>query len=132
MTTRSIAAILFAALVAATVVVLVVSQNVRSQLVVDQVEVSNELDPGSGRQARVRFRLTEDEERATVEVVGRGGEVVDTLAEDEPLGDFEVHRFRWAGGGDLDRGTYRVRLRLESLDREIVLPEEVDVRSADG
>jgi hypothetical protein len=130
-TAGRIAAILFAVLVAASVVVLVVTQNVRDRLVVDQVEVSNELEPGSGRPARIRFRLTEDEERATVAIV-RHGEVVETLAEDEPLGDYEIHRFRWAGEPALEPGSYRVRLTLDSLGREILLPEEIDVRKPDG
>lgn len=131
MTAGRIAAILFAVLVAASVVVLVVTQNVRDRLVVDQVEITNELEPGSGRPARIRFRLTEDEERATVAIV-RKGEVVQTLAEDEPLGDYEIHRFRWAGEPDLEPGSYRVRLTLDSLDRELLLPEEIDVRKPDG
>jgi len=131
-TAGRIAAILFAVLAAATLAVLVISQNVRSQLVVDQIEISNALDLSAGSPARIRFRLTEDEERATVEVIDEGGAVVETLAEDEPLGDYEIHRFRWAGDPGLDDGAYRVRLTLGSLDREIVLPEEVDVSTADG
>jgi hypothetical protein len=130
-TAGRIAAILFAVLVAASVAVLVITQNVRDRLVVDQVEVSNELEPGSGRPARIRFRLTEDEERATVAIV-RHGEVVETLAEDEPLGDYEIHRFRWAGEAGLEPGSYRVRLTLDSLGRELLLPEEIDVRKPDG
>jgi hypothetical protein len=130
-TAGRIAAILFAVLVAATVIILVISQNVRSRLVVDQVEVSNELDPAGDRRARIRFRLTRDEESATVAVVDRDG-VVETLAEDVPLGDYEIHRFRWAPGPEVDDGTYRVRLTLDSLDRELLLPERIDVRAADG
>lgn len=131
MTAGRIAAILFAVLVAASAIVLVVTQNVRDRLVVDQIEVSNELRPGSGRPATIRFRLTEDEERATVEIV-RQGEVVETLAEHEPLGDYEIHRFRWAGEPGLKPGSYRVRLTLDSLGRELLLPEEIDVRKPDG
>jgi hypothetical protein len=129
-TAGRIAAILFAVLVAATVIVLVISQNVRSRLVVDQVEITNELDAAGDRPARIRFRLTEDEESATVAVVDRDG-LVETLAEDEPLGDYELHRFRWAPGPEVDEGTYRVRLTLDSLDRELLLPERIDVRAAD-
>jgi hypothetical protein len=112
------------------VIVLVISQNVRSRLVVDQVEITNELDAAGDRPARIRFRLTEDEESATVAVVDRDG-LVETLAEDEPLGDYELHRFRWAPGPEVDEGTYRVRLTLDSLDRELLLPERIDVRAAD-
>jgi hypothetical protein len=130
-TAGRISAILFAVLVAATGIVLVVSQNVRSRLIVDQVEITNELDPEADRPAGIRFRLTEDEESATVAVVDRDG-LVETLAEDVALGDYEIHRFRWDPGPELDEGTYRVRLTLDSLDRELLLPEKIDVRTADG
>ena len=131
MTAGRIAAILFAVLAVASVAVLAVTQNVRNRLVVDQVEITNEVEAGGERPARIRFRLTEDEERATLAIVRRG-EVVETLAEDEPLGDYEIHRFRWRGDPDLEPGSYRVRLTLDSLGRELLLPEEIDVRDPDG
>jgi hypothetical protein len=131
-TAERASAILFAVVVAAAAVVLVVTQNVRDRLVVDQVEITNEIDPGGERPARIRFRLTEDEERATVAVIDRRGRVVETLAEDEPLGDYEIHRFRWAPEPDLDPGSYRVRLTLDSLGRRFLLPEEIDVRTSNG
>ena len=132
MTAGRIAAVLFAVLVAAAIAVLVISQNVRSRLVVDQVEISNQLDPAGKRRATVRFRLTEDEESATVAVVDREGVVVEVLADEVPLGDYEVHRFRWAPGREIADGTYRVRLMLHSLERELVLPEVIDVRRGNG
>jgi hypothetical protein len=131
-TAGRIAAVLFAVLVAAAIVVLVISQNVRSRLVVDQVEISNELDPAGERRATIRFRLTEDEESATVAVVDRDGVVVEVLADEAPLGDYEIHRFRWAPGREIDEGTYRIRLTLDSLERELALPEVIDVRRGDG
>lgn len=131
MSAGRIAAILFAVLVVAAAAILVITQNVRDRLVVDQVEISNELEAGGDRPARIRFRLTEDEQRATLAIV-RHGEVVEILAEDEPLGDYELHRFRWAGEPELEPGSYRVRLTLDSLGRELLLPEEIDVRNADG
>jgi hypothetical protein len=131
-TAGRIAAVLFAVLVAAAIAVLVISQNVRSRLVVDQVEISNQLDPAGERRATIRFRLTEDEESATVAVVDRDGVVVEVLADDVPLGDYEIHRFRWAPGRGIAEGTYRVRLMLHSLERELVLPEVIDVRRGNG
>ena len=132
MTAGRIAAVLFAVLVAAAIAVLVISQNVRSRLVVDQVEISNRLDPAGKRRATVRFRLTEDEESATVAVVDREGVVVEVLADEVPLGDYEIHRFRWVPGREIADGTYRVRLMLHSLERELVLPEVIDVRRGNG
>jgi hypothetical protein len=125
------AALCFAVLLAATVAALALAQSVRSRLVVDQVEISNRFDPSAGERARIRFRLTEDEDRATVEVLDRRGATVDTLVAGEPLGDYEIHRLRWDGRG-AEPGTYEIRLRLETLGREVVLGEEIDLRRADG
>lgn len=132
MTAGRVAAVLFAVLVGAAIAALVISQNVRSRLVVDQVEMSNELDPAGERPARIRFRLTEDEESATVVVVDGERDVVDVLVEEAPLGDYEIHRFRWAPARGIDEGAYRVRLTLDSLERELLLPEEIDVRRGNG
>jgi hypothetical protein len=124
---RFVAPLLFAVLVGATLAILVLSQDARTSLVVDQIELSNELDPAKGPRAAIRFRLTQDEGSATVEVIDADEGTVAVLAEEEPLGDFEIHRFHWDGEG-ADPGIYRVRLTLEGLDREIVLPEAIDVR----
>ena len=129
MTANRIAAICFAVLVVATVAVLAVTRSVRSSLIVDQIDLRNEFDPSAGQHALIRFRLTRDEDRATVEVIDRRGATVDTLLEGRPLGDYEIHRFRW-DGERADPGSYEVPLTLESLGREIVLPEEIDLRRA--
>jgi hypothetical protein len=126
-TANRIAALCFAVLVAATIAVLAISQRVRSNLVVDQVDLRNEFDPSAGQQALIRFRLTQDEDRATVEVIDERGHVVETLLDGRPLGDYEIHRFRWDGEG-AEAGSYEVLLTLDSLDRGIVLPEEIDLR----
>ena len=131
MTAGRVAAVSFALLLAGALAALALAQHVRSQLVVDEVELSNRFDPAAGERAAVRFRLTEDEERGTVEVVDSGGRAVDTLAASEPLGDYEIHRFRWSGHG-VPSGTYRVRLRLDSLGREILLGERIELRRHDG
>lgn len=133
MTANRIAALCFAVLAAATIAALVVSQNVRSSLIVDKIELTNRFDPSHRERARIRFRLTEVEERATVEVIDEEEVVVETLLEGEPLGDFEIHRLRWNPRGErLPDGDYRVRLTLRSLDREIVLPERIVLRRSDG
>lgn len=132
MTANRIAALCFAVLVAATLAVLAVSQQVRSNLVVDQIDLRNEFDPSAGQHALIRFRLTQNEDRATVAVIDSRGNVVETLLAGQPLGDYEIHRFRWDGRG-AQSGSYEVRLTLAGLDREIVLPEEIDLdRGGDG
>ncbi len=123
---RFVAPLAFAALVVVTLAVLVVSQSVRSRLVVDEIELSNEFRPAAGREAQIRFRLTEDEEIGTVEVIDEDGEVVAVLVDGEPLGDFEIHRFRWDGAG-APEGVYEVRVTLDSLGREVILPEEIEL-----
>ena len=126
---RLAAPLLFAALVVATLAVLVLSQGARTKLVVDQIDLSNEFRPAEGERAAIEFRLTEDEDSATLVVIDSDDETVEVLIEDEPLGDFEIHRFRWDGAGATP-GAYRVRLGLESLGRELVLPEKIDLRPA--
>ena len=124
---RLLAPLLFAAIVAATLAVLVASQKARTKLVVDQVELTNVFRPSEGERADVEFRLTEDEESGTVEVVDADDEAVAVLAEDVELGDFEIHRFTWDGAG-AEPGVYTVHLTLDSLGREIELPEEIDLK----
>jgi hypothetical protein len=129
---RLAAPLLFAALVVATAGILALTQSARTRLVVDQIELTNAFRPDDGERARIRFRLTEDEDSATVEVIDAGGDTVEVLAADDPLGDFEIHRFRWDGGTG-EPGVYRVRLTLASLDREVVLPEAIELkRAGDG
>jgi hypothetical protein len=123
---RFVAPLLFAALVVASLAVLALSQNARSRLVVDQIELRNSFNPDAGERAQIVFRLTEDEPNATLEVIDSGDETVEVLLEDEPLGDFEIHRFDWDGAA-AEPGAYRVRLTLDSLDREIVLPERIEL-----
>ena len=120
---------MFAVVVAATLGILAFSQRARTELVVDQVELTNEFRPTAGRTAEIEFRLTQDETSATVEVIDSDDATADILAEDEKLGDFEIHRFSWDGEG-AEPGAYRVRLTLDSLGREIVLPEEIDLKRA--
>jgi hypothetical protein len=120
---------MFAAVVVATLGILVFSQRARTELVVDQIELTNDFRPTAGRAAEIEFRLTQDEASATVEVIDADDATAELLAEDEELGDFEIHRFTWDGEG-AEPGVYRVRLTLDSLGREIVLPEEIDLKRA--
>lgn len=123
---RLVAPLFFAVLVAATIAVLVLSQNIRSSLLVDRVEISKRVNPEAEKRARVSFRLTENESAGTVEVIDGEDEVVATLADEEALGDFEIHRFYWDGGG-APPGVYRVRLSLDSHDREIDFDREIEL-----
>jgi hypothetical protein len=123
---RLVAPLLFAVICAVTLAVLVFSQGARTKLVVDQIELTNRVNVAKDQRATIRFRLTEDEDEATVEVIDADDATVAVLQEGEPLGDFEIHRFRWDGEGAAT-GSYRVRLTLASLDREIVLPEAIEL-----
>lgn len=130
-TVERLAAVAFAVMVCATVVALAVTQKMRSGApILDEVAIGNELRPPE--RIRIRFRLTEDEPAASVEIIDRLGEPVATLAEDAFLGDYEIHRFTWrgrgSGGSHLSPGVYRVRVRLETLDRTIVLPGMIKLR----
>lgn len=130
-TVQRLAAVGFAVLVAASLTALVATQQIRSgPLILDEVEVDHRLRPP--KRARILFRLTEDEPRATVEIIDSADSAVATLAEEVFLGDYEIHRFSWRGrgpGGErLPRGHYRVRVRLSSQDRVIVLPGRLKLR----
>lgn len=131
MTVQRLAAVGFAVLVAASLTALVATQQIRSgPLILDEVEIDHRLRPPE--RARIRFRLTEDEPRASVEIIDSADSAVATLAENVFLGDYEIHRFSWRGrgpgGGRLPPGHYRVRVRLGSLDRVIVLPGRIKLR----
>lgn len=129
---RLVAPVLFAVLFAASAAVLLASQEVRGRLIVDRVAVTGAFEPSAGEKAKVRFRLTEDEDRASVTIIGDDGESVAELARDEPLGDYEIHRFRWGGAGAVAPGRYEVRLTLASLDRELVLGPGIELRGPAG
>jgi hypothetical protein len=103
---------------------------------VDNVTVTESFDPQGepgARSARLRFRLTRPSADSDIQVVDAAGDVVATLIEERDLGDFEFHDFRWHGerdaGGLAPSGSYRFRLGLEGLGREITIQEPIEVLS---
>jgi hypothetical protein len=136
---RLLAPLLFATLVAATLLAFVLVERERDRArLVDAVTVTRAFDPDGGAgesSARLRFRLTREEPDADVLVVDEAGEVVSTLIEDRALGDFEFHDFRWHGerdeGGNAPPGIYRFRLDLAELDRVITIPDQIEVVISD-
>jgi hypothetical protein len=129
---RLLVPVLFAALVAATLLTFAIVEHERDlPRFVDNVTVTPQFDPtganGLPRESKLVFRLTRDEAAADVLVVDSGGEPVRTLASDRFLGDYALHEFEWDGsrdGGDpAPPGTYRFRIVLGDLGREITPPD---------
>jgi hypothetical protein len=132
-----LAPLLFAGLIGATLLAFVLVERERDQpRLVDNVTVTESFDPRGEpgeRSARLRFRLTRPSADSDIHVVDEAGNVVATLIEDRDLGDFEFHDFRWHGahdtGGPAPSGSYRFRLDLEGLGREITIQEPIEVLS---
>jgi hypothetical protein len=129
---RLLVPLLFAALVAATLLAFLAVESERDQpQFVDNVRVTPEFDPtranGLPRRSKFEFRLTRDEPRADVLVVDTAGQPVRTLATDRFLGDYALHDFHWDGtldgGGPAPPGPYRFRIVLGELGREITPPD---------
>lgn len=125
--------LLFATVLAATIAAFALTQAMRSQpAVLDEVELSPSFRPEDGHRATIRFRLTREDARVTVEVIDAEDDTVATVIEDQPLGDYEIHRFRWDGRTDRGEivapGRYGVRVILGELDRRILLPGQIRAR----
>jgi hypothetical protein len=132
------AAVVFAALVLATVGAFAYAQRLkRDPLVLDRVSFvgaprgkketpRHSFTPnGDCRHdlMRIRFRTTISA-RGTVQVIKPGGRVVFTLARDELLKRYSFHTYYWdgrqRGGGTARRGRYKLRVKLG--DRVLVTP----------
>lgn len=126
--------LLFAALVAATLVALAVTQGARRVgVVLDLVEVPRTFSPdGDGRhdEARIRFRSRRPAEDAAVRIVDLQERVVRSLADGLRLsGDRRVYRFVWNGAtssrDQAPAGRYRVQILIREEDRSIVPGETI-------
>jgi hypothetical protein len=127
----SVAAVIFALLVVATVAAFAWSQRLkRDPLVLDRVTfgtpVSRSFTPNRDcrfDRIRVRFRVTRSD-RANVQVVKPGGGLVITLARDTYLKRYTFFTFYWDGrmrtDGIAPPGRYKLRVRLLGQDRVLV------------
>ena len=127
----SLAALVFALLVVATVAAFAWSQHLkRDPLVLDRVTfgtpASRAFTPnGDCRldRIRIRFRMTRSD-RAHVQVIRPGGRLIVTLARDRFLKRYTFFTFYWdgrrRGGGRAEPGRYKLRVKMLSEDRTLV------------
>ncbi|HET7054110.1 MAG TPA: hypothetical protein VFI09_09385 [Solirubrobacterales bacterium] len=133
----SVAAVVFALLVLATIAAFAWSQRLkRDPLVLDRVgfraapfapgaPAVRAFTPGGCRfdRMRIRFRTTVSD-RAHVQVVEPGGKLVVTLARDTFLKRYRFHTFYWDGrthdDGIAPPGRYKLRVKLLGQERTLV------------
>jgi hypothetical protein len=135
----SLAAVVFALLVAATVAAFAWSQRLkRDPLILDHVTfiavprvhphappVRSFTPNGDCRfdRERIRFRVTISD-RGDVQIVKPGGKLVVTLARDAYLKRYHFHTFHWDGrsreGGTAPPGRYKLRVKLLGEERTLV------------
>ncbi len=127
----SLAAVVFALLVVATVAAFAWSQRLkRDPLVLDRVTfgtaASRSFTPnGDCRfdQIRIRFRTTISD-TGDVQVVKPGGKLIVTLARDTYLKRYRFHTFYWDGrtrdDGTAPPGRYKLRVKLLGQERTLV------------
>jgi hypothetical protein len=135
----SLAAVVFALLVLATVAAFAWSQRLkRDPLVLDRVSFLAVPQVGTGvphRRAftpngdcrldreRIRFRVTKSD-RADVQVVKPGGKLIVTLSRDTYLKRYHFFTFYWDGrtrnDGIAPPGRYKLRVKLLGQDRTLV------------
>lgn len=135
----SVAAVVFALLVLATIAAFAWSQRLkRDPLVLDRVtflavpRVHPQAPPARGftpngdcrfDRERIRFRVTRSD-RADVQVVKPGGELVVTLARDVYLKRYHFFTFYWEGrtrdDGIAPPGRYKLRVKLLGQGRTLV------------
>jgi len=134
-------AVVFFALLAATLAVAVVIVRARTPDLVLEVESISprelvvdgfDTDPA---EVEISFFVRESDPRAEVEIVAPDGQVVRTLAAATPLEAEEVVTYRWdarSDGGSLVRPErYRLQVTLPESGREMAWPRRIVV-SADG
>jgi hypothetical protein len=129
----SVAAVVFALLVLATIAAFAISQRLkRDPLVLDRVTIgtaaSRSFTPNHDcrfDRVRIRFRVTQSD-HAIVQVVESGGKLVVTLARGPYLKRYHFFTFYWngrqRGGGTAPPGRYKLRVKLLSQERVLVPP----------
>jgi hypothetical protein len=151
------AALVFVALVLATLAAFAWSQRVkRDPLVLDKVSLVSPSHPSRPGvkvqtrpaftpnsdcrfdQERIRFRVTQSD-HATVQVVKPGGKLVITLARGEYLKRYHFFTYYWDGrarnDGIAPPGRYKLRVKLLGQERVLVPPGAIrlhDVRRTSG
>jgi hypothetical protein len=135
----SLASVVFALLVVATLAAFAWSQRLkRDPLVLDRVSFAAvpRLHPAARpRHAftpnrdcrhdrmRIRFRMTQSDD-ADVQVVKPGGKLIVTLARDEYLKRYTFFTYYWdgriRGGGVAPSGRYKLRVKMLGQDRTLV------------
>jgi hypothetical protein len=125
-------AVVFAALVAATVGAFFVTTRLkRSTPVLEQLTFNRHFSPnGDGRLdlAVFAFRIRRTDE-VTVSIVTRDGDQVRTLADDRRLDEHKRYRFRWDGRTDAGvvaaDGEYHIRVGLRRQGRTVTTPRKL-------
>jgi len=129
--TPSVAAVVFALLVLATLAAFAWSQRLkRDPLVLDRVTFgtpkSRAFTPNRDCRfdsIRIRFRVTRSD-RAHVQIVKPGGKLIVTLARDTYLKRYRFSTFHWDGrvrnDGTAPPGRYKLRVKLLDQDRVLV------------
>ena len=133
---RLLAALLFATLLIGSAAALLITRGLRRGAdVVSSVKVTHRVSStqADGNDVRIRFRLSADEERVSVEITDVDGVVVRTLLADEPLVAGR-HDRDWDGltdGGTLaPPGGYMLRILLPEKGREVVPADVIRLQSA--
>lgn len=143
----SVAAVVFALLVVATIAAFAWSQRLkRDPLVIDRVSLGSGEGKGFERDRaftpngdcrldneRIRFRATRSD-RGTVQVIKPGGRVVISLARDVYLHRYRFFTFHWDGrsrnDGIAPPGRYKLRIKLLSQGRTLVPPGVIRLHEA--
>lgn len=132
--TRLIAALLFAMLLVGAVAALLVTRELRrGDDVVGPVKLTHRLTPGPEASARIRFKLTDGPQQASVEIVDADQAVVRTLVPEQalPAGRQDL---LWDGrtdeGAIAPPGRYKVRILLLDRDRTVVTPDAIRIQPA--
>jgi hypothetical protein len=117
------AAVVFALLVVATLAAFAYSQRAkRDPLIIDHFTRKGECH----QQVKLKFRTTTTNDRATVEIIRPGGEVVKVLAAEQYLKRYHYHTYHWdrtdESGAEQPLGRYRMKVLLEGEGRELTLP----------
>ena len=145
----SLASVVFALLVVATLAAFAWSQRLkRDPLVLDRVSfvAAPRLHPGAQPvhaftpnrdcrydRIRIRFRMTQSD-NADVQVVKPGGKLVVTLARDEYLKRYTFFTYYWdgrrRGGGVAPKGRYKLRVKMLGQERTLVPGSVMHLHSA--